>query len=739
MKFYPVIMCGGSGTRLWPLSRPARPKQFIPMVGPQSTFQATLIRLSSLKDAAPPLVVAGVAHAGAIAREIAEAGVGGEALFEPMARDSAPAVAAAAAWIARHDPEGIAVIVASDHHIPDDEAFLEAVTTAGVAAAQGWVVTLGVDPTGPATAYGYIHAGELLDGAAPVRRNQAFVEKPNAATAAGYVEAGYLWNSGNFIARADVLLAELDRYAPAVSAAAREAVSSVTAHGRGWRLGPGFVEAPKISLDYAIMEPTERSAVLPVSFPWSDLGAWDAVWAASAKDEAGNAAGPDAILIDAKDCFVSITPGLQVALVGTRRLAVVSDEAALLICDLDSSQGVKAAAEAAGRAAASAPAPADSLKAWAGRYDLWLRASALPAWWTLGGDHVDGGFHELVGLDGRPVAAAKRARVQPRQVIVYAGAAKLGLPGPWAEAAEHGWRFFDRHYRRPDGLYRTLVSATGEPLDETPYLYDHAFALLALATRHGIAADPAEVERQGEALVRAVRDHFRCAGGYKEAGDHPFQANALMHLLESALAWMEVDGGEVWRELAAELIDLALARFIDPKGQFLREFYEADWSPAKGEAGRLVEPGHQFEWAWLLDRWARIAGSAPAAEAARALFAAGLAGWDPGRGVAIDALDDELGVASAKARLWPQTEMLKAALQLAPGATNPADRAAYEAHAVQAAAGLWRYLETSVVGLWRDKLGVDGQFVAEPAPASSFYHIVGAIYALARYAGPEFA
>jgi mannose-1-phosphate guanylyltransferase/mannose-6-phosphate isomerase len=709
-----------------------RPKQFIPLVGERSPFQATLVRLSQLAGAAPPLVVAGLGHAGWIEREADQAGVSAEVLLEPVARESAPAVAAAAAWIARHDPNGVAVIVASDHHIPDDDAFLKAVETAGVAASQGWVVTLGVDPTGPATAYGYIQPGELLAGAAPVRRNQAFVEKPDVQTAAAHLRAGYLWNSGNFIARADVLLEELDRYQPEISAAARAAVESATPSSRGWRLGPVFASAPKISLDYAVMERTDRAAVLPVSFVWSDLGAWDAVWAASSKDENGNAAPPDVLLQGARDCLVRTSGALQVALVGASRLAVIADDRALLICDLDSSQGVKAVAEAAARGPSFGPADPPTLSGWAERYDRWFRTAALPAWWALGGDHVHGGFYELVGLDGAAPSAPKRARVQARQTFVYAQAARLGLAGPWRQAAEHGWRFFEQHYRRPDGLFRTLVTPQGEALDETAYLYDQAFALMALAALHQVAADRAHIAASAQALLAAIRRHFaHPAGGYREAGAHPFQANPLMHLLEAAMAWVEVGGGEVWLVLARELVDLALSRFIDSSSGFLGEYFDAEWRPAAGDLGQLVDTGHQFEWAWLLDRWAHMVDEPAAAAVARDLYQAGLAGWDHGRGVLVDELNADRQIRRATARLWPQTEMLKASITLGRDASG--DHAAYTQHALEAADGLWRYLDTSVAGLWRDRMGADGQFKVEPAPASSFYHLVGAILALRGY------
>ncbi|MFN3352535.1 MAG: AGE family epimerase/isomerase, partial [Brevundimonas sp.] len=198
-------------------------------------------------------------------------------------------------------------------------------------------------------------------------------------------------------------------------------------------------------------------------------------------------------------------------------------------------------------------------------------------------------------------------------------------------------------------------------------------------------------------------------------------------LLEAALAWEELAPDGAWRRVADEIVDLCRSRFIDRSGGFLREFFDEAWAPADGADGRLVEPGHQFEWAWLLARWSGRRGDAEALDAAKRLFQVGSAGVDHARGVAVDALDDQLRIASSRARLWPQTERLKASLLLAE--RLPEDRAAYVAEAEAALAGLERYLRAN--GTWRDKMNADGSFVDEPAPASSFYHIFAAYEQLA--------
>jgi mannose-6-phosphate isomerase len=360
-----------------------------------------------------------------------------------------------------------------------------------------------------------------------------------------------------------------------------------------------------------------------------------------------------------------------------------------------------------------------SLSAAAGWYREWLSQAALPLWASAGVDPQTGAFQEALAPRGEPVAAPRRGRVQARQVFVYAAAARAGLGAQWLATAERGHAFYHTRYRRPDGLFAVLADDAGRVLDDTPYLYEQAFSLLASAELAMAGAAPAALKAGAAAMLRALQARRHGAGGYVELGAHPYQANASMHLLEAALAWEDAGGGAEWSELADELVSLSRARFIDAKGGFLREFFDADWRPAAGDDGRWVEPGHQFEWAWLLSRWAERRGDAAAAAAARTLYERGLQGVDPHRGVAVNILFDDLTVRDPAARLWPQTEYLKAALRIGE-----------EGEALAAAAALAKYLDTPVRGAWRDKLQPDGRFVDEPAPASSFYHIVVAVLEL---------
>ena len=706
MVVYPVILCGGAGTRLWPASRPTSPKQFLDLISDLSLFQETARRVAPLAEGGGRLiVVAGKSHRAAIVEQLAGLSLNATVLLEPEGRDSAAAMAAAALWIRRQAHEGIALFVASDHHIPDADAFRTSVKEGWEAANSGEIVTFGVQPTEPSSAYGYIHP--QAPGLAKVK---SFVEKPSRETAEAYLREGFLWNSGNFMVRADVLLGELEAFAPAVTEAVGRALPETAADIL--ELSEAFRDSPKISIDYAVMERSDRVSVLPVDFSWSDLGAWDAVASAGSADK-GVWVGADG---DA--CLVRAAKGMVVATAGVRDLAIIAEPDAVLVCHLSRAQEVKGLVD---RIRETSPAHADGrspplrFEDQVQSFDRWMRLNALPAWATLGIDQ-DGGFRETLQSDGTCATDFRRARVQARQAWVYAVAGQAGWAGPWRRLVVEALDRFENTNRRPDGLYRTRVSAEGGVLDDTASLYDQAFALLAFAAAAQAGLDPDRMGARAHALREALSALALPGGGWREDAGHPHQANAHMHLFEACLAWEAVEPGGEWPAMADAIAGLARRHFIDPDGGFLREFFTPDWSPAAGEAGRLVEPGHQFEWAWLLTRWGRARGDDWATTAAERLYEAGQRGIDAARGVAIDELDDQLNLRSGRARLWPQTERLKAALIL--GGRVPA------AHADEALKGLQLYLEPT--GLWRDKLEPDGRFVDEPAPASSLYHIVAA-------------
>lgn len=726
---YPVIMCGGSGTRLWPASRADRPKQFLGLAGERSLFQDTVERVAPLAgEAGRVIVVTGAAYRHWAEGQLQELGREAIILLEPEARDSAAAMAAAAAYVARNDPSGVLVYVASDHHLPEGDGFRDAVRAAASKAREGFVVTLGVQPTEPSSAYGYIRAEG--QGLSPVA---AFVEKPNRDTATRYVAQGYLWNSGNFIVPAATLLEELAAHAPEV---ARAATASLAPEQDGVvELAPVFATAPRISIDHAVMEHTAKAWVLPVGFAWSDLGAWDAV-AATGSGATGTWIGSEG-----DQCLVRAAEGILVATAGVSNLAIIAEKDAVLVCDLDRAQEVKGLVE---RIRAEHPThfglgsgARSAFDHCATSFSTWMRTSALPLWCTLGIE-ADGAFADRMRPNGGLVELPRRARVQARQVQVYCRAGLLGWRGPWRDTAARGLRRFWQTNSRDDGRYRTLVDVDGVALDDTATLYDQSFVLFALAAAVEAGVEADEARRRALGLRQALMRERLPFGGWPEAGSQPYQANAQMHLLEAALAWEDLDPTPEWRAISDEIARLAMTHFIAPESGALREFFCENWTPQPGEEGRLVEPGHQFEWAWLLTRWGVRRQSTEAIQAARRLYEVGRKGVDAIRGVAIDALRDDMSVRSGSARLWPQSEWLKAALLLAETAEGIA-RATYIGDAADALAALQSYLLPN--GLWWDRLAGDRRFVEEAAPASSFYHIMSAYDQLALSAEvlPELA
>lgn len=339
-SIYPVILCGGSGTRLWPASRSDQPKQFLKLVGERSSFQETVLRVKDIPGVAEIVIVTGEAMVGFVAEQTAEIGVFVTILVEPEARDSAPAVAAAAAYVEGQDADGVVLMLAADHHIAQPEIFGEAAVTAAKAAAEGFIVTFGVQPTVPATGFGYIRPGApLLDGS--VNEVAAFVEKPDQETAERYLLEGYLWNSGNFAFKAATLMGEFEAFEPTVAAAAKACAAALELEAGIGRLDRElFAQAKKISLDYAVMEHTKKAAVVPAAFAWSDLGAWDAIWEASIRDDDGNAQDGDVDLHGASNVLVRTT-GPYVGVIGISDIVVVAEPDAVLVCHRKDSQAVK--------------------------------------------------------------------------------------------------------------------------------------------------------------------------------------------------------------------------------------------------------------------------------------------------------------------------------------------------------------------------------------------------------------
>jgi mannose-1-phosphate guanylyltransferase/mannose-6-phosphate isomerase len=351
----PVILSGGAGTRLWPMSRRDYPKQFLPLAGDQTMLQETALRVGVPQRFAPVLVVCNEEHRFMVAEQLrrqeqAPQGI----LLEPIGRNTAPALTAAALWLLDRDPDAIMLVLPSDHVVQNAAAFREAAYMAAAAAESGRLVTFGIAPRAPETGFGYIAAGGSVNGLDRVRAVDGFVEKPDLTTAQAFVDGGnHFWNSGMFVFRADTLIAEIDRLTPETGIACRAALAGGSEDLDFLRLNAeSFAAAPATSIDYAVMEKTDRAAVVPVDMGWSDVGSWRALWEIGAKDNAGNVVVGDVVQVGARDCYLR-SDGTLVAAIGLEDFVVVASADAVLVAPKDEVQQVRDIVEALGKSGRS--------------------------------------------------------------------------------------------------------------------------------------------------------------------------------------------------------------------------------------------------------------------------------------------------------------------------------------------------------------------------------------------------
>lgn len=336
-RIVPVILSGGSGTRLWPMSTPERPKQFLPLIDDLTMFQLTALRTQDPERFAPPVIVANARHAGLIEEQLAEVGIApGALILEPCARNTAPAIALAAIEAS----DAPMLVMPSDHVIADEQAFHRAVGAALPLVDQGWLVTFGITPTAPETGYGYLRQGEAL--AAGVHKVARFVEKPDRGNAEEMIADGeHYWNGGIFLFRADAFLDALAIHAPDMLAAAQSSVAAGVRDGA--RLMPdadAFASSPADSIDYAVMEKADRVAMVPVSMGWSDVGSWDALHGLGEKDASGNSLRGNVRLIEAGGNLIH-TDGIRISVAGVKDLIIVASGNEVMILPRGSAQDVK--------------------------------------------------------------------------------------------------------------------------------------------------------------------------------------------------------------------------------------------------------------------------------------------------------------------------------------------------------------------------------------------------------------
>jgi len=364
----------------------------------------------------------------------------------------------------------------------------------------------------------------------------------------------------------------------------------------------------------------------------------------------------------------------------------------------------------------------------------WLTNSALPLWSHHGVDRRQGGFHEKLDFSLCPIEEPRRSRLVSRQIYCFAIGHELEWTGPAQELVHHGLGFLTSHLLQEDGTVIAARNADGSRIDNRYDPLDYAFVLLALASAARRLADRDVLHRLAIRIRQRLVDGWaHPQGGFKDAA-LPLKANSQMHLFEAFLAWAEIMGDDArsWQQFADAIGELALARLVDPTSGAVSEFFDAAWQPVSDARGTLVEPGHQFEWSWLLYRWSMGTGDDRAFRAAHRLAEIGEThGVDMVRGVAINALDGRLHIRDPQAKLWPQTERIKAwhAVNTHP-MSQPTDRQRAEAFIQLAIAGLELYLTAEPAGLWQEAMLPDGSFLSQPVKASSLYHLTCAIHAL---------
>jgi mannose-6-phosphate isomerase len=361
----------------------------------------------------------------------------------------------------------------------------------------------------------------------------------------------------------------------------------------------------------------------------------------------------------------------------------------------------------------------------------WLFNAALPIWRDTGVDKAKGGVFETLALDGTPADVNRRTRVAARQVYSYALARQMGYAGDVDTVIDAGLNWLSGPAAAPGGLVYAVLTPQGEVVKAEFDFYDHAFALLAYASAFKVRPHDKSLEQKAIAIRDTLLTTYKHpVRGFEEANPRtlPLKTNPHMHMFEASLAWIEAGGDSVWKDIAGEIAQLCLDKFLHPENGSLREYFDGDWNPLEGEMGRIIEPGHQFEWAWLLVRWAAISGDDTfIAPAKRLVEIAEDFGTDHGRNATVFELWDDFSVKDNKARLWAQTERMKAYVALQSIAATPEEKAGYVEKLIKGAEGLELYFDAPVRGLYRDKMNPDGSFVQEPAPASTLYHIICAI------------
>ncbi|MBY9068529.1 AGE family epimerase/isomerase [Hyphomonas sp. WL0036] len=708
----PVILCGGSGTRLWPLSTPNKPKQFLGLLSSETMLSATARRFESSLGStrfSKPAVIGSVRHESLIRQSLPTARL----VLEPFGRNSAPAVAAAC--LVAGEGAQLVLILPADHDIRDTRAFHAAIDAAIPAAQSGALVTFGISPTHPATGYGYINLGPG-DVVHEVRR---FVEKPDAETARGYLaEGNYVWNAGIFLFRADYMIKALEQHAPAILPAVRAAFPAKP--GQVVQLdSDAFATAPDISIDHAVLEHADNIRVVPVDMGWSDVGGYRALFDQLAPEPSGNVAvGP--VHIRESSGIYARSEGPALAVSGVSDLTIVATPDTVLILPMGDETSVKAMGELVQRRRDLMTVSRESQL----RAHSWLQ-SAFRTWSNVSWDHARGGFVEQLNPDGSPdFAALRRTRVQARQIFSFSRALSLGLVEPKAARTliHDGLAYLNAHARHPEGGFVHRLTPDGQAEDSCRDLYDHAFVILAASEAYKVLGQPGYLDLAWEALAFINRQLRAAEGmGWHEAYpiSLPRRSNPHMHLLEALLNLHAATGDANALSSADEIVNLFESRFFLTDVDVLGEAFDTGLYPVQRHSEMHFEPGHHYEWASLLALYDRLRHRDTLSWRRRLIRKADLVGCHPQSGLAMNEVRADGMALNMRHRVWHQLERLRAVILHTevsfPGAPD------------QILAAIFKYyLDGMPEGTWRDEVDTSGQPTRQEIPASILYHFITA-------------
>lgn len=726
-KITPVILCGGAGSRLWPMSRDERPKQFHALFNDKSLLANTILRTQEgqFQDVffQAPYILGSANLRKSFEVELNDLDTPpSRILLEPSVRDTAPPIAAVTAFACQQDPDSLLAVLPSDARIDDHADFRRTIATAAnLAQETDAIMTLGISPTRPETQYGYIEQGEAMGDGFVV---QKFREKPDLQTARNYLANGnFLWNAGMFIFRAGRMAEEFARLQPEIWQYSSAAIENASEDGLFLYLnGADFNAAPKLSMDYAIMEKAANIGVVPAYFDWDDLGSWKQLYESAKKDSLGNAQYGDAIIVDARNNYIR-SDGPLIAVAGVEGLTIVAEDNKVLVTPTQDAHLVKEVNTAYRQEFAA--------KRRTSKSDIkrWLFDKALPLWASNGMDFDSGGAHEALSFDGSPAPHdKKRLRVTARQIYCYAHASMMGWEGDADPILRHCLQTLIDTGWHEEGGFIHLYNPDGTVQDDSRDMYDQCFVLLALAWLWRSKKWP-EARDWGRKTLAFVDEQLADTdnGGYFEdlQKTSPRRANPHMHFLEAMLAWYDATSDVEYLDRAEKIVSLFENHFFDSETNSLTERFNDDWSAITDpNADHSIEPGHHYEWCWLLMRYNKLRPTEGLEAKARGLYASANAfGHHANTGTAADLASVDGAFVSNTARCWPQTEALKAAIEFEKVGLVSAP--AFRKRMLEI---LWtHYLDGPIIGGWYDAINQNGKVTALDMPSSTFYHIYCAL------------